>query len=942
MALRGSLHFHLFSAWGSHRTLIYTTPQTMSQVLGKRPNDKEKSIQAIKQAKLSHDEEYTTGTETCTIDPRQSKNLLDGVPDSIDPLASSQISYIVISDDEDDDLGDKEAPLSMVQPAVNHIVSGDLVVPLASAIPKSYEVCFGLLFLRSTCEHYIAPLLRCTPASLQIEDGLIKVYIESSRKQITVVKCDTLARVMRKFTVTLTATVCTKQQSMFSASDTKRRNAFHIESTSFCYLRVVVYGFLKEMKDIATSLAEDCLFFQHPGEMEYDRTVKYKNPHYLLPPGEDMPDIESLSVYTCCAKRGGRSGEVRNSLAELDQDQIIRVFNTAYQAKEALRTIEPSQRLATKLKSFIKTPNRGAYDDGGERTRTVREGPVPKHMEIRPDLMWKIGEMGLGKTLSMLSLICHFLDIRRNVTKDKHTCTNTTLIVAPKSTIYGWEKQIRTTDGCVSHIRADEISWATYHGPKRQEVWDSIDSLDIVLTTYETLKSDQSKKSPLFELVWARIVLDEAHRIRNRSSRVFSIMNSIQAESRWCLTGTPIQNYLDDFGALLAFVKVPPFESKWGFNKFISGPINKNKKSLSLLKEVVAATCLRRTKLDHAETLCLPQKNDRLEIIELDDSDRRLYDFFKRSSYLNGYLHPAPDKKGSTNILVLISLLRLICDHGQALLPKSALSAWDERNEGALTWEMLESSIERCTSCESQIEGLDITESIEGRFKCGHLFCGSCMAALQDFADPVWCPECKRMVASGEDSSIPAAGIPTPRDIANIHLTPEYPPSAKVEALLRNIMDKTKSLGREGKPAKCVVFSCWTKMLDLIAIALKNKDITWGRIDGHSSMSKRKRILEIFNSDLRCNVLLASIGAAGEGIDLTGATTVHIMEPQWNPMTEAQAIDRVHRIGQEEDVEIIRYIVSGSIEDREKLTLITESFADDSSRLSTMRNTQWK
>ena len=51
-----------------------------------------------------------------------------------------------------------------------------------------------------------------------------------------------------------------------------------------------------------------------------------------------------------------------------------------------------------------------------------------------------------------------------------------------------------------------------------------------------------------------------------------------------------------------------------------------------------------------------------------------------------------------------------------------------------------------------------------------------------------------------------------------------------------------------------------------------------------------------------------------DSIDLTAATTVHIVEPHWNPMAEAQAVDRVHRIGQQRDVTVIRYVVSDSIE----------------------------
>ncbi len=80
-------------------------------------------------------------------------------------------------------------------------------------------------------------------------------------------------------------------------------------------------------------------------------------------------------------------------------------------------------------------------------------------------------------------------------------------------------------------------------------------------------------------------------------------------------------------------------------------------------------------------------------------------------------------------------------------------------------------------------------------------------------------------------------------------------------------------------------------------------------------MSQRKYALDAFvSSESGCSIMLATMGAAGEGIDLTAATSVHIVEPHWNPMAEDQAVDRVHRIGQKCDVEIVRYIVKDSIE----------------------------
>lgn len=113
------------------------------------------------------------------------------------------------------------------------------------------------------------------------------------------------------------------------------------------------------------------------------------------------------------------------------------------------------------------------------------------------------------------------------------------------------------------------------------------------------------------------------------------------------------------------------------------------------------------------------------------------------------------------------------------------------------------------------------------------------------------------------------------------------------------------------------------------------KGIFFQRIDGKTSVGNRCLALKSFRKDRNCTVILASIGAVAEGcvvssqiclttieanetenssVDLTSATHIHLVEPHWNPMIEAQAVDRVHRIGQCCNVTITRYIVKDSIE----------------------------
>ena len=113
-----------------------------------------------------------------------------------------------------------------------------------------------------------------------------------------------------------------------------------------------------------------------------------------------------------------------------------------------------------------------------------------------------------------------------------------------------------------------------------------------------------------------------------------------------------------------------------------------------------------------------------------------------------------------------------------------------------------------------------------------------------------------------------------------------------------------------------VIFSTWTTHLDLIEIALTNYGHSYTRLDGRMSRDARTRALESFASDPSIHSILVSIGAGGLGLNLTTANKVYVMEPQFNPAAEAQAVDRVHRLGQKREVHIMRFIMDGSFEEK--------------------------
>jgi SNF2 family DNA or RNA helicase len=292
-----------------------------------------------------------------------------------------------------------------------------------------------------------------------------------------------------------------------------------------------------------------------------------------------------------------------------------------------------------------------------------------------------------------------------------------------------------------------------------------------------------------------------AHHIRNRSSQTFNAACAVHSHCRWCLTGTPIQNSLDDYGALLSFLAIPPFKDKSKFDFWIASPLkNGRADSLRRLKELIRATCLRRTKRTLGDSCELPKRTERTENLRFHETDQDLYAFFKEkcakmaegvSTTRPGSLEGRQRREG--NLLSLINFLRRICDHGLQLLPQPALDAWKARDDTSINWQMMQSCRKKCCICETDIEEADFLASNGYEPRCQHWICTTCALQGEDTSrEEGVCPKCATSPSSGDESSFASLAETCP------------PPSAKIEALLRNLHTEqaVKNSQRLSEPVK--------------------------------------------------------------------------------------------------------------------------------------------
>lgn len=194
---------------------------------------------------------------------------------------------------------------------------------------------------------------------------------------------------------------------------------------------------------------------------------------------------------------------------------------------------------------------------------------------------------------------------------------------------------------------------------------------------------------------------------------------------------------------------------------------------------------------------------------------------------------------------------------------------------------------------------------------CAHLFCQSCILKTLKHLN-ARCPMCRHPLSKSDLFLAPESQSTLEDDLKSV--SSNRPISSKVSTLLKLLF-----LSKKQDPStKSVVFSQFRKMLVLLEEPLKAAGFNILRLDGSMTMKKRADVIREFaRADPDApNVLLASLKAAGVGINLTAASRVYLFDPWWNPGAEEQAMDRVHRIGQQREVRVVRLVVKGSIEER--------------------------
>ncbi|KAK6062934.1 SNF2 family helicase [Seiridium cupressi] len=225
----------------------------------------------------------------------------------------------------------------------------------------------------------------------------------------------------------------------------------------------------------------------------------------------------------------------------------------------------------------------------GRELGPVKKGKVPKGGILADD-------MGLGKTLQSISLI---LTNPKPKGSDKFQgVEGTTLVVAPLALIRQWEAELKE-----KVADSHKLKVLVHHGPQRTKRFEDLRRYDVVITTYQILVSEHghsngSVKAGCFGLHWYRVILDEAHTIKNRNAKSTKACYDLRSVYRWCLSGTPMQNNLDELQSLVKFLRIKPYDDIREWKDHIELPMKNGKGDVAIrrLHSILRCFMKRRTK----------------------------------------------------------------------------------------------------------------------------------------------------------------------------------------------------------------------------------------------------------------------------------------------------------------------------------------------------------
>ncbi|EXJ75184.1 uncharacterized protein A1O5_01880 [Cladophialophora psammophila CBS 110553] len=663
-------------------------------------------------------------------------------------------------------------------------------------------------------------------------------------------------------------------------------------------------------------------------------------------------------------------------------------------------------------------------------------------------------EMGFGKTIQM---IANILDGKA----EEGSAVKTTLIVAPPSLLGQWMQEMD------KHVKRNALGRILlYYSGSRlysNNILADLGAYDVILTTYSEvqksyplaeppkhLASEERKNEwwenhyrnhvgPLHQIKFHRVVLDEAHHIKNHTSKTSIAVRALTGNFRWCITGTPILNYIEELFPYFSFLKVPHTGDYSTFcHNYCSNRTNRDPVNMGRIHNILRAIMLRRTHVDtlfNAPIVKLPGITHTTVHIQFNAVERHIYNMVK-SRYIqqiNTYSKSGTLNSNYSNILGMLMRLRMLCSH--IMLCQDVLKRMFVAADIETLWRLTAKEVQAAGDCgqmnmmktlrkmlaanentlkTSQTKELELSSGVTPDFQddqnmetgstyglsfkfrkflralsesgtwtevhlrsvcaqcrlppddpvctsCFHVYCQECINAMHEERkargeEKTACLECQTLF---EETS-PCAGLKelgfNSKESAervdkrkmklakmaqksrwrsgSIHrnnfvsdeddeedddedekdwmdIGGSLLPSAKLAHTKAAILNwKTDCPGQ-----KVIVYTQFLGLGQIFSKVCSTE--RWGHVlfNGKMTIEARGRAIEKFRDDPEIFIMICSLKAGGVGLNLTMASKIIILDLWFNSSIEAQAYCRAFRIGQENQVDVVRFVVQDSIDE---------------------------
>ncbi|XP_019408734.1 PREDICTED: SWI/SNF-related matrix-associated actin-dependent regulator of chromatin subfamily A containing DEAD/H box 1 isoform X1 [Crocodylus porosus] len=463
-------------------------------------------------------------------------------------------------------------------------------------------------------------------------------------------------------------------------------------------------------------------------------------------------------------------------------------------------------------------------------------------------------EMGLGKTIQAIAFLAY---LYQQGNKGPH------LIVVPASTLDNWIREV--------NLWCPDLGVLFYYGSQEDRKHLRIDinnkavDFNVIVTTYNCAISSSDDRSLFRRLKLNYAIFDEGHMLKNMGSVRYQHLMTINAMNRLLLTGTPVQNNLLELMSLLNFVMPHMFSSSTSEIRRMFSSKTKTaeeqsiyeKERIAHAKQIIKPFILRRVKDEVLKQL--PPKRDLIELCAMSEKQEQLY-----YDLLNKIKKSIDSEEKNSDTGNVMMQLRKMANH--PLLHRQYYTDDKLRIMSTLM-------LKEPTHCDANPDLIFEDMTVMTDFEL-HLLCKQ-YANVSDFK-----LEMDQILDSGKFRT------------------------------LEHILSDLKEKGD-----RVVLFSQFTMMLDILEVLLKQQQHRYIRLDGKTQISERIHLIDEFNTDMGIFVFLLSTKAGGLGINLTSANVVILHDIDCNPYNDKQAEDRCHRVGQTREVQVIKLISKGTIEE---------------------------